>query len=239
MADLRAASSGAGTTQISAIATTLPTGWQAGDYAISVVGIRNTIAPGTWTAPGGWTTEHQDQNTGDSNGMAVGVFSKLLTGGDTDPTFTHSDTGRWAWCTIAIKPTSGGTLSQDAADTSTIDTTTATTSTPPAITAVSGSVVSVLIESMMETSTGATAINVTPPTNWTEPASGDASTASGTTNANRQIEASCSYRLNQSGTITPGTLATNVSCIGNMYHFVIVESAAAIVLPELIVARFA
>ncbi|MQB00543.1 MAG: hypothetical protein GEU78_09670 [Actinobacteria bacterium] len=224
MPDLRAASSGFSNAQVGSVATTLPIGWQPGDLILLVAGCRNTGASAL-NIPSGWTQESSDANSGDSSGQAGGLFSRVMQAGDTAPSVSMADTGKWAWCMIAIQPDSGGTLSFDGAIAKTIDTTTDTTSTPPVKTASISGVMSVLIELMTATANGSTAIDTTPPTNWTEPANGDASTNAGNNAQLRQISASCSYRpWSGAFSVTPGSLSTNVTCVGNLYHALVQET---------------
>jgi len=75
-------------------------------------------------------------------------------------------------------------------------------------------------------SNGATAIATTPPTDWTEPANGDSSTASGTNANSREVATSVSTRADQTGTITPGAETivggiANGTVTANLYHIFI------------------
>lgn len=230
---LRAASSD-GTPLGTSWPITYPAGSAVGDYVFVVLGLGNAAGSFNTGPFGDMSLLSTDTNSGDPGGYYTGLYGGLLTS-TTGPTITSTTSGnKGAWVAIAF---SGTSLTLDGAVAKTINTVTNTSHTPPAKTATQASVVSILLHSARNSATGATGPTTTPPTNWTEPASGDVASSAGTTSANRQVGCAVSYRLAQSGTITPGALTLSLTGFADLYHVLLYEAAGApAVIPYLVMA---
>lgn len=244
MPTTRSASSSAGTTQIGALVTTFPTGAVAGDVVLYAANIRNTLTPGTWTVDQGFTVGAQGENSGDATvGHTRATFYKILVGGESAPTLQWSDTGRWSWAGICIRPSSSGVLSINAGPTSFEETGTGgTTIASPAATATVSGVTSVLFTSVTSaTANVAGLITATAPTSWVIPTNGQAGTASGTTNATRQLTSATAALDGQSGTVSPTAWSYSqtgaTTWRGIVWHYLIAETVTA-GLPPLVQGRW-
>lgn len=206
-----AANGGAAT--VSTITPTLPTGWSVNDLVVFIISIgANYTSP---VDPAGWSVRH-DTN-GDSTGRTI-LASRTMQAGDTAPVFSWTGTGKWAWTGICIQPAAGQLAVHSGTTGPTVDAT-AATHTSPAFAAGGLTGASVLLTGYRAGANAATAITTTPPTNWTEPATNaDTSTATGTNAASRQVAAWHSYRLAQTGTITPGAQTVSATALANLYH---------------------
>jgi hypothetical protein len=211
------AASGASSTSTSGtVATTLPTGATTGDVCVLQIAQLGLGAE----AITGWTSLRDTANN-TAPTYQYTILYRVLQAGDTAPSYTSG--GKSAWTMIAFRPTAGSGLTFGiAADADATDSTSGTTITPPALTT-AATVTSVLLTGGRAVGTGATAITSTPPTNWTEPTNGDQSTATGTTTALRQIFAEVSYRLAQTGTITPGAITASASSNKSATHVLLSE----------------
>jgi hypothetical protein len=225
-ATFRSGSSGQGATGTgTSYATTLPTGWAAGDLVLVVLSVGTLLAAG-FNALTGWTRSHAgDQNSGGGT-HTTGIFYRVMQAGDTAPTFTSAGGGKWAWAAIAIQRGVNEILSIDVDTTPVITTVANTTLIAPSAATATGTDLSVLLYGCRESATSVTLINATAPTNWTEAA--DNGTATGTTAATRQVEACCDYRAGVTGTVTPAAGTLNVSSTQNAYHFLIKVTAASV-----------
>ena len=219
----RAASGSQSSTAALTASVTQPASAATGDLVIAGFTVKDAQ---TFTAKAGWTLE-QNAN-GNSNVSTTATYWKVLTAGDTWPT-SFSWTGssvKFAWVAAAFTPGAGNSMTVDGEAAVKVDTT-ATTHTANARTAVAGSVCSVIFNLHRNSASGATGATVTAPTNWTEPANGDQTTASGTTTALSQLGAEVCYRTGQSGTVTPGSCTLSLTGTQNTYHFLLTDPAAA------------
>lgn len=216
-----------GTALVSTLTPTLPTGWTANDLVYICISIganfTNPVIPAGWTA-------RTDVNSG-STGRTF-LASRTMQAGDTNPVFSWTTTGKWAWSAICLQPAAGQMAVHSGLAGPTIDAT-ATSHTSPAFAAGALNGASVLLTGYRGGSNVATAITTTAPTNWTEPATNaDTSTAAGTTTGTRQVASWHSYRLAQTGTITPGAQAVSVTAVANLYHVFALEQAPLTFLPS-------
>lgn len=195
---------------LSAPGTLLP-----GDFVV-VCAVQNQTTAMTFTGSG-WNTLSSTVN---STGLyAPLVLYKVWATGDVMPTVTSS-TGKWAYSTMAFRADIGA-LALDQSAVGTGQTTAGTTLAPPSVTSARTGVVSIVLFAGRASATGATAITATPPTNWAEgttPSQSDASTNAGTTAALQQVQVEVAYRLNQTGTIAPGTATFSGSSFHTAYH---------------------
>jgi hypothetical protein len=225
-ATFRSASSnngGSSTTQ--SFPVTLPTGWAAGDLVLVVINV-GAITTSLDTLAG-WTQDHANDFNNGGNAHSTTVYYRIMQSGDTNPTFTNSlGSGKWAWAATAIQPGAGETISIDSQSSVLIQNGGTNSFTPNSATATTTDC-SVLLIGVRSAVNGATAVDVTPPTGWTE--GSESSTAVGTQSAVRQIEASVDYQNNVSaGTVAPGSASVNVSLsCQNAYHYLITSSGGA------------
>lgn len=216
----RTSSSAQSATAVATLTTTLPSGWAEGDVVYIVCSVN-----GVYTSPvdpAGWTVRH-DTNQ-DTTGRSFLAY-RTMQGGNTDPVFSWTGTGKTAWTAICLQPAAGQQAIHSGMATPTIAAT-AISQTSPAFAAGGLSGASVLLTGYREGANTATGVTTTPPTNWTEPASNaDVTTASGSTSALRQVSAWHAYRLAQTGTITPGAQTVSATSVANLYHVFAVEQA--------------
>lgn len=214
------AANGAAAT-VATLTPTLPAGWAAGDlvcFCLSI-GIVYT-AP---VDPAGWTVRH-DTNSG-STGRTI-LASRTMQSGDTNPAFSWTSAGKWAWTGICIQPAAGQLAAHTVLSGPSV-VATATSHTSPALTSTTSGM-SVLLTGYRGGANVATAITTTPPTNWTEPATNaDTSTATGTSAALRQVASWHAYRTGQTGTVTPGAQTVSATAVANLYHVFAAETAPA------------
>ncbi|MFE4548864.1 hypothetical protein ACFRNH_16280, partial [Streptomyces sp. NPDC056785] len=213
---------GAAATATAITPTLAGTSWAAGDLVLVVLSVG---ASTSWTGPAGWTEVHDNANSGGAAHTGA-VYRRVMQSGDSStPTFTAASAGKWAWAALALSPGAGETIAVDAVATAKIVTTASETHTPNSVAAVASSVASVVLNSSRADILGSSAITTTPPTSWTEPTGGDNSTATGTTNATRQVGASLSYRLAQTGTVAPGVETISQGAAratdANIYHLLV------------------
>lgn len=211
---------------VSTITPTLPAGWAQNDIVYFCISIGvNFTAPAT---PAGWTTR-VDTNSG-ATGRTFLAYRTMQTG-DTNPVFSWTTAGKWAWTGICVQPAAGQIAVHSGQATPTINATN-TSHTSPAFDAGALTGCSILMTGYRGGANVATAITTTPPTNWTEPAStADTSTATGTTTALRQVASWHAYRSGQTGTITPGAQTASATAVANLYHAFAVETAPSTFLP--------
>jgi hypothetical protein len=209
-----------GTAQVATLTPTLPTGWANNDLVYILMSIgANFTAP---VDPAGWTCAYQTNS--DSTGRTVFAYRTMQTG-DTNPVFSWTTGGKWAYSTICIQPAAGQQAAHSGLSGPTVNAT-ATSHTSPAFAAGALSGISVLMTGYRGSTNVATAISTTAPTNWTEPATlADTSTAAGTTAGTRQVASWHSYRVAQTGTITPGAQTASVTALANLYHAFAIEQA--------------
>jgi len=216
----------------------LPTGWQPGDLVIIILAVAG-LPSGSWTDGGAnkWTFIGTGNNNTGGAQHGTNICYKIMEAGDRWPggggtnvnNLNWNGSNRYSVAAICIQPDAGQTFT--AADIGTdaspvINTTAATSHTPPAYSAGTDTGLSLLLSGARAFSNGATAIATTPPTDWTEPANGDSSTASGTNANSRQVATAVSARADQTGTITPGaeTIAggiANGTVTANIYHLLV------------------
>ena len=217
----RSASGGQSSTAALAASVTQPSGAAAGDMVIAGLTVKDTQ---TFTAKSGWTLEANAN--ANSNVSTTATYRRVLDGTESWP-ISFAWTGssvKYAWVAAAFTPGTGNTMTVDGEAAVKVDTT-ATTHTANAKTAVAASVCSVIFNCHRNSASGATGATVTPPTNWTEPANGDQTTASGTTTALSQLGAEVCYRTGQSGTVTPGSCTLTLTGTQNTYHFLLTDPA--------------
>jgi hypothetical protein len=221
----------------------LPTGWQAGDFCLIIVTVGNvqTSFNNTGSLATGWTwiTTTGNSNSGTGASFCTNIAYKILAGGDVWPGDSlgnglgWSVSGRYAVVSVAIQPDASQTFVtgdlMNTAGTPTVQTTANNTFATPSYNAGSNTGLSVVLAGARAFANGATAISATPPTNWTEPANADQSTASGTNASSRQVGSELSGRAAQTGTISPGNVGysqagNNVTC--NVYHLFVNGLAA-------------
>lgn len=224
MATFRAASAGnGGTDTLVNYSVTLPTGWQAGDLVLVQITIGALPTTGL-NGLAGWTITHAtDQNSGGAT-HTTGVAARIMQSGDTNPVFTGSGGGKWAWSAVAVQPAAGEALSIGADAAVKLTTTTSTTLAAPNSTTTTTTDVSILFYGLRASTSGATAINAAAPTGWTEGA--ESSTAVGTNNATRQVSSMVAYKNSAAGAQVPGTGTVNISVCQNAYHYRITGAVA-------------
>lgn len=218
----RAASGGQSTVQALTASVTQPTGAATADLVIVALTVKDAQ---TFTAKAGWTLE-QNANA-NSNVSTTATYWKVLTAGDTWPTsFAWTGTSvKYAWVAAAFTPGGGNTMAVDGEAAVKVNTT-ATTHTANSKAAVAASVCSVIVNCHRNSAATANGATITPPTNWTEPANGDQTTAAGTTAALAQVGVGVCYRTGQSGTITPGSCTLSLTGTQNTYHFLLKDQSA-------------
>jgi len=209
----RAASGGqlAGTTLTSQVIT-LPTGTATNDIVYFVITIGAVSSAPVAT---GWNP------TITTNATAVEstiVGYRSIQSGDTDPTVTWTTAGKVAWTAITFQPAATMMGSHLGFGTILNTGTTLTTRTANTFAAGADTGVSILLTGSRGSGNVATAVTTVQPTNWLEPANGDFSTATGTTTATRQVAAHVSYRLAQTGTITPGAQTNTPTAYAIVHH---------------------
>jgi hypothetical protein len=216
------AANGAAAT-VTTITPTLPTGWAANDLVYFCISIGSNFS--TPTFPSGWTTR-SDANA-DSTGRTILAYRTMVTG-DANPIFSWTTgAGKWAWTGIAIQPAAGQQAVHSGIATD-FDNATATSHTSPAFAAGAATGISVLMTGYRAGANATTAVNTTPPTNWTEGTTGgtsDTSTNIGGTSGTRQVASWYGYRSGQTGTITPGAQTVTATAVANLYHVFAVEAA--------------
>jgi hypothetical protein len=219
---LRAASGGqlVAATPVSQVVT-LPAGTATNDIVYFIVTVGAVI---TAPAATGWTLTLTTNATAIESTI---VGYRTIQAGDTSPTVTWTTAGKVSWVAIALQPAAGTTAVHIGYGTVLNTGVTATSQTPNTYAAGTASGASVLLTGSRGSTNVATAVATTPPTNWTEPTNGDQSTATGTTAATQQIAAEVSYRLAQTGTITPGAQAITPTAFAIVHHAFAVEVAGA------------
>lgn len=197
---------------------TSPGTLQTGDLVIVEV-VQNQTTAVTFTGTG-WTTLSSTVNT--TGAYAPLILYQIWGASSTMPTIT-STTGKWAYCTMAFRSDSG-TMAVENAVAGTGQTTAGTTLAAPASsTAKTSGTVSILGFAGRKSTTGATALTTTEPTNYiegTSPSQSDASTNAGTTTALQQVATELCYDIGVTGTITPGNATFNSASYHTGYHIV-------------------
>ena len=234
MPTVRTANGSAGTNGLAAQVVTLPSGWLPGDVVIGCIISRNTGTPNTWTVDQGFTKDADAENSGDAtNGHAYCHFSKVMAGGESNPTLTYGGgtNSRFAYQTVAIRPTFGGILTINQRATPTVTTTAAATLANPAATAAGGAqgVTSVVLTTLASGSSTATAAIVpVTPSSWAIPTLGSISGTGGGATGTRTVAAAVATRDAQSGTVSPGTWSFSqtsaTTWIGETGHYLIAEA---------------
>ena len=111
-----------GSSSASSFATTLPTGWAAGDLVVVGASMSNA---GTFSAVTGWTLDNQAQNSG-SAAFNSATYYRIMQAGDTAPTIANSSAGKYTWVAAAFTPGAGETISLDVEAAVNVNTTAAT-----------------------------------------------------------------------------------------------------------------
>lgn len=208
-----------GATTATSQAITLPTGTTTNDLVYFVISIGATGVTGA--AAAGWTLVTTDLGATPAATAIVGY--RTIQAGDLAPTVTWTGAGKVAWSAIALAPASGKQAVHSGFATVLSGTTTATSRTPNSYAAGAASGASVILNAHRASATATTAIATTPPTNWTEPTTGDQSTSVGNTSTTRQVSTEVSYRLAQTGTIAPGSEAVSPTSFSVVSHAFAVE----------------
>ena len=222
----RSASGSQSSTAALTASVTQPTGSLPGDLVFVALNIKNSTSD-TFSAVSGWTLSSQDANAfNGTSPFKTAVYYRVLDGTESWPiSFSWTaTTAKFAWNAIAFTPGAGNVIVIDGEAAVKVDTSAAQTHTANPQTAVAANVCSVIINCGGTSAASATAISVTPATNWTEPANADQSTASGTTAALSQLGVESCYRTGQSGTVTPGASTWSQTTIAaNVYHFLLAD----------------
>lgn len=219
-------SANGGSATVQTITPTLPVGWAANDLVCFVISIGAAFT--NLINPNGWNVR-SDIYT-DSTGRSI-LASRTMQTGDTNPVFSWTTAGKWAWTGICLQPAIDSLAIYAGLATPTGDGS-ALGHTAGAFAAGGLTGASVLLTGYRAGANAATAITTTAPANWTEPASNaDTSTAAGTTSGTRQVAAWHAYQLAQTGTITPGSATSSVVALATDYHVFAIEQAPLNFLP--------
>ena len=222
----RSASGSQSSTAALTASVTQPTGSLPGDLVFVALNIKNSTSD-TFSAVSGWTLSSQDANAfNGTSQFKTAVYYRVLDGTESWPiSFSWTaTTAKFAWNAIAFTPGTGNVIVIDGEAAVLVSTSGSSTATANARTAVASNVCSLIINCGRTSAASATAISVTPPTNWTEPSNADQSTASGTTAALSQLGVETCYRTGQSGTVTPGVTTWSQSTVAaNIYHFLLAD----------------
>lgn len=217
------------------------TGWttanpQAGDMLVCIVMGRNTTAS-TWSQTAGtsWTFHSNSLQVTTSGGVMAMAASLIHGAGDTDPTFTISNTSATAWAVIALTPDAGDTMKIDLWATDKLVTVGASNITPNSATASGTGEASVVMVAEVNTATGKNTSGLTMPTGYT--ANGGNSAYVG---ASGQFQHSVGIgaALSQSGTVTPGAANYGTSTlVGVALHVLLTETVPSLPPPGLVIGQ--
>lgn len=213
----RAAAGGQnGSSTVASQVITFPAGTTTDDLVYIIISV-NAVA--TSPAAAGWTCSV------DSNGTTTHsliIAYRTIVVGDAAPTITWTGTAKASWVAVTLQPAAGQQAVHSGFG-AVVNTGSAnTTHTPPAFAAGALSGAAVLLNVFRTGANGATGVTTTAPTNWTEPANGDQTTA--ITAGARQVAAEVSVRAGQTGTVTPGSETISVSSTAIVQHAFAVET---------------